>query len=56
MAGLIFGLVITLWIGFGQPKPPPPFKPVSTEGCSTNASFIIENVDGLSNSTLLEER
>lgn len=44
MSGLILGLVITLWIGFGQPKPPPPFKPVSVEGCLTNDTAITPTV------------
>ncbi|XP_069944325.1 putative sodium-dependent multivitamin transporter [Cherax quadricarinatus] len=35
MTGLFAGLIITLWIGFGHPKPVPPFKPVSTEGCAS---------------------
>lgn len=42
MSGLITGLIITLWIGFGRPKPPPPFKPVSVEGCpAMNASLVL---------------
>lgn len=47
MSGLILGLVMTLWIGFGQPKPPPPYKPVSVEGCLNNDTTIIP--------TLMEE-
>lgn len=52
MAGLSLGLVITLWIGFGQPKPTPPFKPVSVEGCpASNASLNIENIQMTRNSS-----
>lgn len=52
MAGLTFGLIITLWIGFGQPKPAPPFKPVSVEGCpASNASLNIENIQMTRNSS-----
>lgn len=41
MSGLLIGLVFTLWIGFGRPKPPPPFKPVSVEGCSVDNTTLI---------------
>ncbi|KAK4303370.1 hypothetical protein Pmani_024598 [Petrolisthes manimaculis] len=59
MSGLILGLVLTLWIGFGQPKPPPPFKPVSIEGCLTNDTVLMptvveENATLNSNITSLE--
>lgn len=37
LTGLIFGLFLSLWIGFGQPKPDPIYKPQSTDGC--NATF-----------------
>ncbi|GJQ70613.1 hypothetical protein Trydic_g23006 [Trypoxylus dichotomus] len=33
LTGLAVGLLMTLWIGFGGPKPPPPKLPVSTYGC-----------------------
>ncbi|XP_059469784.1 putative sodium-dependent multivitamin transporter [Neocloeon triangulifer] len=33
ISGLAIGMAISLWIGFGGPKPPPPYLPVSTEGC-----------------------
>lgn len=45
MTGLIVGLVLSLWIGFGQPKPEPIYKPRSTDGCddgfniSTTSAF-----------------
>lgn len=41
MSGLLIGLVFTLWIGFGRPKPPPPFKPVSVEGCPADNTTLI---------------
>lgn len=41
MSGLLIGLVVTLWIGFGRPKPPPPFKPVSVEGCPAENTTLI---------------
>ncbi|KAG8227162.1 hypothetical protein J437_LFUL001706 [Ladona fulva] len=31
--GLVVSVMISLWIGFGGPKPPLPRLPVSTEGC-----------------------
>ena len=33
-------MVFSLWIGFGQPKPPPPVLPFSTSGCS-NTTLIL---------------
>lgn len=33
--GLISGIVFSMWVGFGGPKPPPPYLPVSIEGCSS---------------------
>ncbi|XP_042240400.1 putative sodium-dependent multivitamin transporter isoform X2 [Homarus americanus] len=62
MSGLILGLVFTLWIGFGQPKPPLPFKPLSTEGCpSVNSTvdipemFITEISQNVGNETFVEK-
>ncbi|XP_068218400.1 putative sodium-dependent multivitamin transporter [Palaemon carinicauda] len=43
MTGLVCGLVITMWIAFGKPKPPPDFKPVSIEGCVKNGSSMLED-------------
>lgn len=48
MSGLLCGLILTLWIGFGQPKPKPPFKPLSVEGCRGNAS-LMDNGGGIGN-------
>lgn len=45
MAGLLCGLILTLWIGFGQPKPKPPFKPLSVEGCSAANASLNLNLD-----------
>lgn len=56
MAGLLCGLILTLWIGFGQPKPKPPFKPLSVEGCpAANASLIVETVRVMENSSYSED-
>lgn len=54
MAGLLCGLILTLWIGFGQPKPKPPFKPLSVKGCSANAS-LIDNGHGIWNWTNIDD-
>lgn len=46
--GLICGLALTMWIGFGGPKPPPPYLPVSTEGCNstiTHSTFYTDVPD-----------
>lgn len=54
MSGLLCGLILTLWIGFGQPKPKPPFKPVSVEGCpAANASLIAETLHVMENSSYI---
>ncbi|XP_076036138.1 putative sodium-dependent multivitamin transporter isoform X2 [Oratosquilla oratoria] len=42
MSGLIVGLIFTMWIGFGKPKPPPPVKPTSVEKCLSNATDGLE--------------
>lgn len=33
--GTFSGLIVSLWIGFGQPKPPPPSLPFSVEDCTS---------------------
>ncbi|XP_045471086.1 putative sodium-dependent multivitamin transporter [Harmonia axyridis] len=33
LLGLCSGVALSLWMAFGQPKPPPPKLPVSVEGC-----------------------
>lgn len=35
LAGLASGLAFTLWISFGEPKPPLPKLPVSVDGCNS---------------------
>ncbi|XP_076230903.1 putative sodium-dependent multivitamin transporter [Calliopsis andreniformis] len=37
--GLLFSLVFSLWMGFGQPKPPIPKLHVSTSECNTTAYY-----------------
>ncbi|CRK90103.1 CLUMA_CG003821, isoform A [Clunio marinus] len=39
--GLVFGVVICMWIGFGQPKPPPPYLEFSIQDCSQFGIFNI---------------
>ncbi|XP_064087659.1 putative sodium-dependent multivitamin transporter [Macrobrachium nipponense] len=43
MVGLVCGLIITMWIAFGKPKPPPHFKPVSVEGCANNVNSTLKD-------------
>nr|CAD7255941.1 unnamed protein product [Timema shepardi] len=38
VSGLVGGLSIAFWIGFGGPKPPPPTLPVSIESCFLESS------------------
>lgn len=38
--GLLSGLALSLWIGFGRPKPPPPYLPKYTDGCSNTTSYV----------------
>jgi len=33
VTGLFTGLAVSLWIGFGGPKPPPKLLPMSTDSC-----------------------
>ncbi|KAB7505304.1 hypothetical protein Anas_10628 [Armadillidium nasatum] len=41
LCGLLSGLIISLWIGFGEPKPPPPFKPLRIDGCSVDVLNLL---------------
>lgn len=44
LAGLLCGLGISLWIGFGEPKPPPKILPMSVDNCtSTTMSSMFVN-------------
>lgn len=54
MAGLLCGLILTLWIGFGQPKPKPPFKPLSVKGCPANVS-LVDNGPGIGNWSAIDD-
>ena len=40
ICGLLVGLTLSLWIGFGQPKPPAEVKYRSTEGCQSTTSNL----------------
>ncbi|CAB3384428.1 Hypothetical predicted protein [Cloeon dipterum] len=48
ISGLAMGLAISLWIGFGGPKPPPPYLPVSTEGCEDPVFAALQLVNATS--------
>ncbi|RLU26334.1 hypothetical protein DMN91_000128 [Ooceraea biroi] len=41
LTGFILSLMFSLWIGFGQPKPPISELHVSTDGCETNKTTIM---------------
>nr|CAD7400267.1 unnamed protein product [Timema cristinae] len=43
VSGLVGGLIIAFWIGFGGPKPPPLTLPVSIESCSIESSTFGSN-------------
>jgi len=40
ITGFILSLIFSLWIGFGQPRPPILQLRVSTDGCETNKTAI----------------
>ncbi|XP_071637386.1 putative sodium-dependent multivitamin transporter isoform X2 [Temnothorax longispinosus] len=46
IAGFVLSLMFSLWIGFGQPKPPIPRLGVSTDGC--NSTIMYHKNDGKS--------
>ena len=48
IGGFILSLMFSLWIGFGQPKPPIPQLNVSTEGCGFNNTIMFRRSDGKS--------
>jgi hypothetical protein len=48
VTGLLIGLVLSLWIGFGGPKPPPKMLPMSTESCSTRMQTDMMNMSASS--------
>lgn len=39
ITGLVVGVCISMWIGFGEPKPPPKLLDFSTEDCSQFGGF-----------------
>ncbi|XP_011871332.1 PREDICTED: putative sodium-dependent multivitamin transporter isoform X2 [Vollenhovia emeryi] len=43
ITGFVLSLMFSLWIGFGQPKPPIPRLDVSTDGCRSNNTFMYRN-------------
>lgn len=52
ITGLITGLAFSIWIGFGQPKPPVKMLSFSTEGC--NPATFMDVVSGPMTSSLLK--
>ncbi|KAK5645782.1 hypothetical protein RI129_004246 [Pyrocoelia pectoralis] len=47
MTGLILGLTLSTWMGFGEPRPPPSKLPVRVDGCGgiTNISLpLVEKI------------
>ncbi|XP_071558736.1 putative sodium-dependent multivitamin transporter isoform X2 [Temnothorax nylanderi] len=48
IAGFVLSLMFSLWIGFGQPKPPIPRLGVSTDGCKFNSTIMYHKNDGKS--------
>lgn len=39
LIGLTLGFIFSFWIGFGQPKPPPPVLEFSTDSCPVDKGF-----------------
>lgn len=48
IAGFVFSLIFSLWIGFGQPKPPIPRLDISTDGCRSNNTIMYDRSDAKS--------
>ncbi|XP_011642331.1 putative sodium-dependent multivitamin transporter [Pogonomyrmex barbatus] len=46
--GFVLSLMFSLWIGFGQPKPPISRLNVSTDGCEFNNTTMYHEIDGKS--------
>ncbi|XP_033609452.1 putative sodium-dependent multivitamin transporter isoform X2 [Cryptotermes secundus] len=45
VTGLLTGLILSLWIGFGGPKPPPKMLPMSTENCPLRTQNYLLNMN-----------
>jgi len=48
IASFVFSLMFSLWIGFGQPKPPIPRLDISTDGCRFNNTIMYRENNGKS--------
>ncbi|KDR21691.1 putative sodium-dependent multivitamin transporter isoform X1 [Zootermopsis nevadensis] len=48
VTGLLIGIALSLWIGFGGPKPPPKMLPMSTESCSPRIQTDLLNMSASS--------
>lgn len=46
ITGFVLSLMFSLWIGFGQPKPPIPRLDVSTDGCGFNSTIMYRGSGG----------
>jgi hypothetical protein len=44
VTGLLTGLILSLWIGFGGPKPPSEMLPMSNETCSAGRETDMSNM------------
>jgi hypothetical protein len=54
VTGLFTGLAISLWIGFGGPKPPPKQLPMSTDSCPQNLLLNRNTSSAMQMSGLIE--
>jgi len=44
ITGLFVGLAVSLWIGFGGPKPPPKLLPMSTDSCAQSGNMTAAEI------------
>lgn len=44
VTGLFTGLAVSLWIGFGGPKPPPKLLPMSTDSCTQSGNMTTAEI------------
>ncbi|XP_037935642.1 putative sodium-dependent multivitamin transporter [Teleopsis dalmanni] len=55
LTGLAVGLGMSFWIGFGQPKPPIPSLPMSTEECPITKTSHVSDLFLSTNTKAIEE-
>lgn len=41
--GIVLAVIFSMWIGFGQPRPPPPVLSFSTQNCTTTGEPVHSN-------------